>query len=536
MPKVYEIKDFARGYDDSVSEDHSRENTTQDCVHTEYVSERGAVSKDVGERNVGYTSIFASVSLDTYPMNEGDPVQLLYQGSMWGSSTGEWFTKRFAVCGGKMYQFCDGDLFIPLEGGSTIFEELATDFVDATHYQDMFIITDGENDIREWGGFDNNVDILGMYASTGTSVSTSQTLKADCVEVFRNRVFIGNVNNAGTEYDSRVQWSSLGDPNDWPVANYNDVIDKEGDEVVRLKAYGDSLIIFKRNSVHKAVYTGGDLPYFFTQVDANTVNNAPWTVAQIPNGLVFLNEEGLNITDGNNVTRLEADKRIQGLLKRIYVGSIDRAYGVSDDGENEYNLLVPIDGSPTCNYMITWNWQEDTWKIREIDANVLGLFTDLKAGTWDSIIDYYGYELIGLSWDSRLLYPGSKRLMFGRDDGYVRERSIAYNRQGSAYTCYHTTPWLDFDLPGIYKEVVKIRPRWKGISGTNVDVYYKTDDDTDWTALTTDNFDSTGVVESPFLYLRDTGMRWKFKFENSNANEAFTLYRCNIYFEQRGER
>jgi len=548
MAKVFEIENFAKGYDDSANEEMSSPESTQNCLNTDYTQEVGAVTKDVGEKWIGEDSV-------VYPLTGA--TQAVYEGTIVGD-TNEYFEKKMLINDGIFYMFCDGGNFIPLGAGATLLDTTA--LIDVTHYYRQFIIAGGaDHPIYTWDGFTNSVTSLPMSIST----SVDNVWRANCVEPWKYRTFYGNV----WEYDgsnwnineNTVRWSEEGDPGSMALENYNDFVDREGNKVVRLKAYKDFLLVFKQYSLHKFTWTGGDdYPFEASEIDYRTINNAPFSISETPAGLVFLNAEGLQVTDGNTVDTLPADKAITSLLRRVYGGSLNKAYAISNDTTQEYILSIALDGSSTNNYIIAWNWKYNTWRVSDKTADVLGLYTNNFGGTWESIQDYYGVEIAHLKWSSSKLYPSSRDVVLGKSDGYVTKRSLSYNIGSSSpavygtatygtsmyggiagfdgYTCYHETPWLDLKLPGIYKEVVRLQPMWSGSEGATVTVKYKADGDSAWSNASTDAFDESGVIEQPLLSMRSHGRKFKFRFENSEANQTFTIYRIKIFFEERSLR
>jgi hypothetical protein len=567
MPEVFEITNFSKGYDDSITPEMADPESTQDSRMVDYSTETGALVKDVGERTIGAsatttggatygTAIYGlsvyggegSVS-DFYPLD--GPVQRIYEGEVDVSGTGVFNNKRLIVAGGKPYQYCAGDQFIPLIS-SVVFSSITTDIPDITHFENNFFITGGyDKDIREWDGLNLSCSTNVGLGSSNASVSLD-LYRAKTCDVFKDRLFLGNMKESADNgvtwsvTEHRLRYSAIRNTNVWDTTDsgydptmdpgYIDCGDK-GDEIVRLYTFGDTLLVFFKNSLQKIVWTGGDFPFERSVIDRSTVGNAPWSMATIPEGVLFLNEEGIQITDGNTVQRFPADKKVTALLKKINRDAMGVCFGVAYDSSHEYWLSIPVDGSDYCNRVIVYNWKFDTWKIRVTDTSALGIFTDSStSGTWEAIENYYGYEIQAIPWSDSSLYPSSKKIIMGREDGYLREKSISYSMAGDDYEAYHTTPWLDFGLPGINKEVTKVQMLWKGIEDTEVAVKYKADSDSAWTALTVDDFGETGIAEQAFLCMRRTGRKFKFRFENNNAHENFAIYKMKVFYNLRSWR
>jgi len=487
MPEEFEIANFSHGYDDSVVEEESPSNSTQKCKNVDYTREVGAVTKDFGEK------VMSSIGID-YPLDGA--VQAIYEGSLWASGSGEWINKRLVVAGGTAYQYCPGGYFVPLGSGGE-FLTGATDYVDVTHYLTYFVITDGTNAIYTWDGF--NATLTALAGASGNYLSKH-------VEIFKDRIILGNTTEGGSKLESRIRWSNQGVGTTWTATDSLDVRDKTGDEIVRIKGLYENLIVFKKNTIHVIAWTGGALPFSRTTLDSQSMNNAGRTVAQVMGYLWFVNEEGIQMTNGTSEPEpAPADSKVSKLLNSLYLNSIGRCHAVSNDARQEYILTVPIEGSETCNYVIVYNWKYDKWRIEERDTNCIGFYTDAEGGTWASISEYYGYEIQGIDWSDSLLYPGSRDLVYGDEDGYCKQKSISYNNDGDAYDSYHETPWLDFGRPGEYKEVVQIQPTWKGIAGDIAQISYKKDYDADWTDCTTDDFAVTGASLLTLVMLERDG-------------------------------
>lgn len=565
--EVFEIKNFGAGYDDSITPEMAKENTTQDSKMVDYSSEIGALQKDTGERNIGGSaasgtgsyygsavygvSVYGktSVSTDFYPLP--GPIQRIYEGMVDVSGTGDIENKRLVIAGGIPYQYCAGDQFIPLSSVA-LFSSITTDIPDITHYDNSFYITSGHDlNVMQWNGVNASLSTnagLAGSASAGMALFRGKTMA-----YFNNRMWLGNTkesDDGGTTwnvYETRVRYAAQGHPNVWDIyddayvttdeVGYINTAEVGGDEVLRLYPYKDRMIVFNRDSVNRIIETGGGtFPYDNECIDRSAVNNAPWSIATMPQGVIFLNDEGLQITDGETVAQFEADKKVNQLLKRINKGAMNLCFGIANDSTHEYWLSIPVDGSEWCNRIIVYNWRFDTWKIRVSDTTTMGMLTTGSNGTWEDIEDYYAYELMAMTWSDYRLYPGNRRVIMGRDDGFVREKSLAFNIAGSAYDSYHTTPWLDFGLPGIMKEVVQIQPLWEGTEGDSVTFSFKSDSDGSWTSVTSDAFDATYIPEQPLLFMRKVGRKFKFRFSNNNANENYRIYNIKIYYEKRALR
>jgi len=273
--KIFEIENFAHGYDDSLNEELTPPTATQNSKNVDYTQEVGAVKKDYGFKVVSSTGIVSPLA---------GAVQAIYEGSIWASGSGQFINKRIVVAGGTAYQYCAGDFFIKLGDGGE-FNTTAEDYVDIVHYVNDFIIADNSSshNIKKWNGLNTDIDDL---------AGAVDTYRGKRLAVFENRLLMGNIYDVGTTswQGNRVRWSNLGDPETWTASDYADIVDKEGDEIVRLKPLTDNLVIYKQNSIHSMTYTGGDVPYTIRAIDEKSVNNSPLSVSKGKDGFFSLNQ------------------------------------------------------------------------------------------------------------------------------------------------------------------------------------------------------------------------------------------------------
>lgn len=525
---VYEVPNFGEGYNDikqDVDDVELLRTQSPKSINMDYSKIRGAAGKDTGERIMGADGI-------SHPMNGA--VQLIYEGGLRGG--GGWVNKRIVVAGGKLYLLCPGQFFVEIGSG---FASAATDLIDATHYIDIFIMTDDTNNIKKWDGFDS-----GNFADLTMKNESAATVyfRAKCVDVFKERLILGNIQESTdsgetwTEYEDRWMWSNAGDPETWAAADYNTIVTKEGDEIVRLFTYGDIQLIFKKYSLHGSTFTGGALDFEWHSINERVIRTAPYSIASTDKGAIYICEEGLQYTDGLTVNQLPIDTRVRGIIKSIYYDKLDISYGVANDYLQQYWLALPTEGSTTINKIIIYDWRYNNWKVREVEnLNTLGVFTNDLAGTWRNIQGYTWSELAHLKWNDSDLYPGSKDIIFGKTTGYCHKKGISYSNDGAAYNARHETGWFE-PAQGRKTEIMFFQPFWSGLINTEATVEYKVDYESTWRSTVAVPFTITNKEETPFINMRATGRRFNIRVSNDNANEFFYLYRANIHHQPRGLR
>ena len=449
------------------------------------------------------------------------------------------------MANGRIWQYCSGDQIIPLGGGTAYFSTIG--LLSATHYINSFYIAAGyDYPVRTWNGLSNTIGNGGGEDAT-THPAHLFKYRALYTEAWQNRLWIANTSESTdggvtwTAYPNRIRFTSIGYPDEWDIednaatdATYVDIYDKDGDEIVGLSSIGDDLLIFKRNSIHKLVYTGGEVFVEAVAIDAKSIGNAGFTVARTPQGILFLNQEGLQITDGNSVQQLESSGKIDGILSarrgslNLKISEIKNACAVSDETRQEYHIIIPaiIGSAPNpMQYILTWNWEYDTWKIRDAGTiypmSVIGLFSD--------------------SGEPATSTEGTKRLMIGRHNITLVQESESWLIGSSDYqNCYHITPWLDFGTPGEYKEVIAVQPMWSGTIANTITLSYQTRDEwsnfSSWNDITSDAFVTNERINQPVIPVRAIGTKFRFRFNDTTSGNNWKVYSMKVFYNERSLR
>jgi len=519
--EIYEIPDFSGGYcdiKDDVDDQVLIRNQTPNCDNMDFTKNVGAASKDYGEMVMGSSGQISVLN---------GPVQLIYEGGMRG--TDEWYNKRLVVGGGKVYTYCPGEFYVELSTPTML--STSTDLIDCCHYIDQFYLCDGTNYVRVWDGFSLGISSLNASYTTGADID----FIPKCVEEYKDRLVFGNLIESGSLDEDKIRWTKMAQPLSLEVAHYDWIITKEGDPIVRMKRLFDTLIVFKKNSVHAVVWTGGDFVFQQQCIDDRVIHIAPYSIAKGPREFIFLTEEGLQYTDGMRVEQMPQDSNVKGIIDAIYMESYERSYAISSHSRHKYYLAVSTKGSSHPNYILIYDWKYNVWSIKEKDVNVLGIWTSDATGNWRYIDDYEWEIFMGLKWNNFLLYPGSKELIYGKTDGKCYKHGIAYANDGAAYNGYIETGWLNLNN-NYHTELALIQPIVEGKASTSLDIDYKIDYETNWRNTGNHIFSATGLREAPLISLRDTCRKAKFRFSNNNANEYFNIYKLYIHHQPRGLR
>lgn len=188
------------------------------------------------------------------------------------------------------------------------------------------------------------------------------------VEIHRERVFIANA----PSLNAYMYWSEAFYPEFFSAADYEFIRVDDGDEITFLETVTGRLVIGKTNSITNfATQYASD-----TDWRLYTMNfigcPAPWSVAQTPNGIVYLGWDGLYVYNGEISTLIS--EAVTPEIKDILQSNIDEVAGIY--ANNEYNLAYTSieSGAFNNNRILIYDIVSDFYAIDTKDVNTFAFF------------------------------------------------------------------------------------------------------------------------------------------------------------------
>lgn len=262
-----------------------------------------------------------------------------------------------------------GGSTVGAEGGITQFDNL------------VIAVGNGHVPWKHTVGSSSNVSTL---ASSGTAPACS------VVGVIGRFVVLGDllVSTLGSTARSNViQWSTIDDPTRWPTPNSATATAEQSGEQIMPSLLGavtgihggDQFgVILQVGGVSRATYEGPPTVFRFDVIDQN--NGSLFQRGSINvNGLTyFISRNGFCRTNGVQVDRIGLGK-----VDRFFWDSIDISFAkdLLNCGYDPLNNLIqytfPANGSQSCNRMMSYSIDTDSWAYS--DATVNALITPNKA-------------------------------------------------------------------------------------------------------------------------------------------------------------
>lgn len=231
-------------------------------------------------------------------------------------------------------------------------------------------------------------------------------------EVWDSRLWIAG----NTEFPNLLFFTNLGTAEEWGSSNFLNVKRRESDTIQQIKAYGDKLYVFKRNSVH-VVEKAGDSLYEVTQLPQNIGTDAPWSVAVCDNLLIWKSEYGIEVFNGVRCYRPIPSEAIRRTIASINQEHLDYCIGGHNMTDGEYWLTVPTGSDSTRDKTIVFNYLDNTFT------------TYVFAKTINSI---YGHKD----------YIEGLRMLLGTSDGYLYAWADGWTDAGTNISANFRTKWF----------------------------------------------------------------------------------------------
>lgn len=363
---------------------------------------------DLIKRN-GYTIIQSTTAL-------GPSTWTVVGGGYHTASTG---TSYFAVVvGTDIYKTTNYISWSKITGIASL-TNLTTNFAQVTDFNDASI-------------FCNELDTPTYVTANanGLQITTNTFSNAKTCATYGNYLVAANTIEGSVNFPNRVRWSDINNQNSFPILNYIDVEYGDGDKIVSIVSFDESVYIFKQRSIYQMLITGnaGANAFIIRPVARNIGAWAKMSVKPIPNvGIAFLAQNTEYLLNDSGVTPI-GDK-IQRTFDTIQRSQWQNAIGGVYPKKYQYWLAVSTAGT-TNTEVLVYDYIQQNWTIYD-DMN-LSMLAQGVSTTGDNI----------------LLSGGPSATVWQQDNGTIDEE---YTIVGTSITATYTTGQLFADTVDITK-------------------------------------------------------------------------------------
>lgn len=321
------------------------------------------------------------------------------------------------------------------------------------------------------------------------------------------------------------------DPSDEDGGATQEFRSGDGDEITGMGVQGNSLIVFKNRSCFK-VYDPATLAY--TTIDESVGCVSHRSIAETPQGLVFLSQEGLMITDGQTVRTISDNIRPYFYDETV---ELYRHNAAAVYHKNKYQIAMTDPGGVTNNViwqadMRTLKGQETVIAKHEIPAVQLAVWKRANADElyaaspteqktwrifdeasqvddWDGTTDAEGVQIgdaIEMVWTTAQIHNGKSRTKTRVHEVAPQAIGEIQLEWGMGFFSGMTDPrTLDFSEPA---EI------WASADGDFADL------EAYWAGGV--------VVGKKKIFELGTANAWQFRFTHSRKDETAEIYALSM--------
>ena len=229
--------------------------------------------------------------------------------------------------------------------------------------------------------FCNEVDKPFYVGASGNAltISTNTFDTAKTCSTYGSYLVVGNTTEASVGFTSRVRWSDINNINSFPALNFIDVEPNDGDKIVSLISYNESIYIFKHRSIYVMQITGLDGPdaFIIRPVARNIGAWAKNSVRIIPNeGIAFLAQNTVYLLNDSGLTPIgDPIQRTFDLVTRsMWTQAVAEVY------PHRYQYVIAVSTAGTTNStVLVYDYIQHNWTIFD-DMNVNMLAQGEDAG------------------------------------------------------------------------------------------------------------------------------------------------------------
>lgn len=277
----------------------------------------------------------------------------------------------------------------------------------------VLVLNNGKDQPVFWGG------VPATPAATLTGWNSAW--RAASIRPFKNYLVALDITKTATRYGNMVKWSAAAVPGALPTTwDETDATKDAGEQdlaettdyLVDSLPLGDLNIIYKQRSTYAMQYIGGTFVWRFFRLPGEVGMLTRGCAVNTPKGHVVLTAGDLILHNAQGPQSIA-----EGRVRRWLFNSIDstnyaRAFLCVNPTVNEVWVCFPESGQTACTLALVWNWQDDTFGVRQLTDTTYGAAGTVNTSlsdTWSSDTDTWNNDTT--TWNSTGFAAVQNRLL-----------------------------------------------------------------------------------------------------------------------------
>ena len=345
-------------------------------------------------------------------------------------------TTVFAGGSTKLFKLDSGDLSLDNVSKAGNYSTATDQRWKFTQFGNVIVAANGQAKLQ---GYNLNTSSLFADLAADAPIARFVTVVRDFV-----------VSGWQSSYQSRVQWSALGDEASWTTsattqADFQDIPD--GGSVVGVTG-GEFGLVFMDRAIHRMSYVGSPLIFQFDNISRNLGCYEANSIIQYGGTSFFLGDDGFYACDGQNVVPIGNEK-----VNRFFFDNVDEGtlYLMSAAVDPVKKLIIwayASNSSSTADSLLIYNFQTQRWTSGTTHVDRIAS-TSTPAVTLEGMDTYGNLDTILTTFDSRL-WLGGKLQLAGVDGAKI----VTFS--GANATAYIETG--DIEVPGSTSAITIVKP------------------------------------------------------------------------------
>jgi hypothetical protein len=195
--------------------------------------------------------------------------------------------------------------------------------------------------------------------------------------VVRDFIVLGNLDDGGTQYPSRIQWGGFNSSEKWGVdaavqSDFQDLFGNGGS--IQRIVPGDYGVIFQEDSIWRMDYAGPPTVFRFDEVERGRGTRSPNSVTWLGDSIYYWGNDGFYVFNGVSSMPIGSEKvnryvtaRFDSARKNEFFGMVDRA---NDLVFWTYPLITG------GRELIIYNWVTQRWTHSDLNIQSFTEYAD----------------------------------------------------------------------------------------------------------------------------------------------------------------
>jgi len=264
---------------------------------------------------------------------------------------------------------------------------------------------------------------------------------------------------------------------------------------------GNRLIVYKSESYGYLQFIGGSEVYQTDVINQEYGMLSQNCAAPFPGGHIVLGKGDVYTHSGGIPSPILEARMRNWLFSQIDTDNRDKCFVVSNPRKSEAWICFPDQGQTTCTTALVWNWQDNTFSIRDLPSVVhgnTGVLPFTLTDTWAA--DTETWDVDTTTWATSDFSQAERRLVMASDVNttlYVEDQGNVLGGSSSTL-CYLQRQGYNFGAdPDSMKTLMSLFLRIDAAVGTIFTVYFGSQ-------LTAN---ASVVWQSPFTYTVGTSLK-----------------------------